>query len=214
MEKHKNLASARLAFQGEIKSLTKNSEVSFTGKHQYSYIDIAGVLDYVLPILTKHGILLEQYNIRSEVYNNRNTSEVVESHYLKSTVGIRTVLTLAETGEKVENELFEDSDIKDVRVRGSIITYLRRYSLLTVLGLSAEDDDAGSGGQQKPGFKKPESKPIDDVQAKFKSLGLDSQEAKSALSSVNITTMESAIKFREKFSSVEAMIAGITGGDK
>lgn len=241
---HKNLAAAKLAFQGDIKSLEKNATVSF-GNTGYDYIDLAGILDYVLPILTKHGILLEQYNVERDVNNTRKTADgTIEEHYARTLVGIRTIVTHVESGESMSNTLCDPSEVKDIKGRGALITYLRRYSILTVLGLSAEDDDAGSGGKKKqplgtgdpeqrkqqpppktddkkpagqppksalPAANEPLKKTDEEIQAEFKELGLDSKEAKEALTSVNIGTMQGAIAFRKKFGTTQEMIEGIMG---
>ena len=232
---HKSLAMAKLHFQGEIKSLTKSSSVEFNGKKQYDYVDLAATLDYVLPILTKHGLLLEQFTVERDITNKRETKAAdgavtKEEHYVRTILGIRTVLSHPETDEKQENVLYDSSEIKDIKARGGMITYLRRYSALTILGLSAEDDDAGSGGQpkaprtptpdpeKKPAARPPEKKPGEvkktdaEITAEFDELGLNTKEVQIALQAVGINTMAAAIKFRRKYETTEQMMAAIEGG--
>lgn len=234
MAEHKNLAMAKLHFQSEISSLTKASSVEFNGKKQYDYVDLATLLDYALPILTKHGLLLEQFNIERDISNVKETkaadgTSTKETHYVRTIVGIKTVLTHPASGEHQTNELFDTSDIRDIKARGGMITYLRRYSALTMLQLSAEDDDAGSGGQpkaprtptpdpeKKPAAKAPDKKPGEvkktdaEIKAEFDELGLNSKDIQIALQGVGINTMAAAIKFRRKYETTEQMMNAIGG---
>lgn len=231
---HKSLAMAKLHFQGDIKSLTKSSSVEFNGKKQYDYVDLATTLDYVLPILTMHGLLLEQFTVERDITNKRESKAAdgtvtKEEHYVRTIIGIRSVLSHPETGGVQENILYDSSEIKDIKARGGMITYLRRYSALTILGLSAEDDDAGSGGQPKapraptpdpekrPAAKAPQSKPDEvkktdaEIKAEFDELGLNTKEVQLALQAVGINTMAAAIKFRRKYETTEQMMSGIEG---
>jgi len=238
MAEHKNLAMAKLHFQGDIQSLTKGSSVEFNGKKQYDYVDLATLLDYALPILSRHGLLLEQFNIERDVSNVKETraadgSSTKETHYVRTMVGIKTVLVHPVSGESQSNELFDTSDIKDIKARGGMITYLRRYSALTILQLSAEDDDAGSGGapkklgerspdpEQKPAqrsappAKKPEgaTKKTDaEIKKEFDDLGLNDTNVQKALAAVSINTMLAAIAFRKKYESTAQMMDAIEGG--
>lgn len=231
---HKSLAMAKLHFQGEIKSLTKSSSVEFNGKKQYDYVDLAALMDYALPILTKHGLLLEQFTTQRDITNKRETKAAdgtvtKDEHYVKTTIGIRSVLSHPETSSTQDNLLYDASDIKSIKEMGGLITYLRRYSALTILGLSAEDDDGGSGGKPKGDRtptpdpeKKPAAKPADkkpaepkktdaEIKKEFEDLGLGDKGVQTALQAVGINTMAAAIKFRANYPSTEAMMAAIEG---
>jgi hypothetical protein len=71
---------------------------------------------------------------------------------------IRTILHCADT----EDELMDTvilPDLDDPQKMGSCITYYRRYSLQSLLGLQAEDDD----GNKASTYKKPAEVKIEDV---------------------------------------------------
>lgn len=68
-----------------------------------------------------------------------------------------------DTGEIVTSEM-QLGNITDPQKRGSEITYYRRYTLQSLLGLQAEDDDANKASQAT----KEESKPwLDEKGFKF-----------------------------------------------
>ena len=59
-------------------------------------------------------------------------------------------------GEKIIGDLELITTKQDPQMLGSSLTYARRYSLLTMLGLKAEDDDGNlTSGVTKPTEKKP-----------------------------------------------------------
>lgn len=240
-QSHKSLAAAKLAFQSEIKSIVKDAEGQ-TGNQVYDYLTLPALLDYALPILSKHGLLLEQFNADREIYNERSkedgTGKSHEKVFNKIVIGIRTVLTHVDSKESQENLLYDASEIANIKARGSLITYLRRYSALTMLGLSAEDDD-GSGGDQKKPPRTPDperrpalaQKPADRapaprkdpndekktreaaIQKEFNDLGLSAPEVQKALGAVNITTMVAAIAFYKRFNDLEKMMNALNGGN-
>ena len=56
-----------------------------------------------------------------------------------------------ESGEIIEMDLELITTKKDPQMIGSSLTYMRRYGLMTILGLRAEDDDGNQGsGKVKP----------------------------------------------------------------
>lgn len=71
-------------------------------------------------------------------------------------VKLITTLYHIETGEFISAEYpIQPSDPKNPQSLGSALTYARRYSLCTILGLAPEDDDANSAIPQKPTQQKP-----------------------------------------------------------
>lgn len=118
-----------LEVQKEIGAISKDSENPF---FHSKYFDINKLLEVVKPVLSAHGLVLLQplSNIEG-----------------KST--IKTILVEAETGETLSNETFLTEN-PDPQKMGSAITYYRRYSLQSLLGLQAEDDDANKASEKKP----------------------------------------------------------------
>jgi hypothetical protein len=58
---------------------------------------------------------------------------------------------------------------------GSALTYARRYSLMAACGIAAEDDD-GNAGSKKP-IPKPESKPVNPLDAVVQKVTAESAES-------------------------------------
>lgn len=108
----------------EIGKISKDSTNPF---YKSKYFDINQLLEHVEPILQKNGLLVLQPIIKNVV-----TTEIID----------------IESGEKVSSEL-ELTNQNDPQKRGSEITYYRRYTLGSLLGLQAEDDDANSTVKSK-----------------------------------------------------------------
>lgn len=114
------LAAALALAQGEMGVALKDA----TNPHFKSkYADLASVLDACRPALSKHGLAVLQL---PEVGDGRLVVTTVLVH--KSGQQIRTSL-----GTK----LAQDTP----QAIGSAITYLRRYSLMAVVGIAPDDDD-------------------------------------------------------------------------
>lgn len=101
----------------EIGIISKDSTNPF---FKSKYFDVNSLLEHVEPILQKHDLLLLQ-----PIKQGFVITEIIDT----------------KSGEKISSELML-SDLKDPQKKGSEITYYRRYTLQSVLGLQAEDDDA------------------------------------------------------------------------
>ena len=108
--------------QKEIGAISKDSQNSF---YKNKYFDINKLIQHVLPILDKHKLLLLQ-----PIRDNKVCSVILELE-----------------GGFVESSLELPSNL-DAQKIGSAITYYRRYTLQSLLGLQAEDDD-GNGAIPK-----------------------------------------------------------------
>lgn len=116
-----------LTFQSKVGAISKDSTNPFFKK---KYFDINKLLSVIEPILSNLGLVLLQ-----------------PLTYLDGKSAIKTMLIDAETGEKIEYiiPLPENSEPQKM---GSIITYYRRYSLQSLLGLQAEDDDGNKASDK------------------------------------------------------------------
>jgi hypothetical protein len=101
----------------EIGAISKDSTNPF---FKSKYFDINGLLKHVEPLLDKNGLLLLQPIIKGEVF-----SEIID----------------VENGDSVTSSMLLPN-IQDPQKVGSAVTYYRRYTLQSLLGLQAEDDDA------------------------------------------------------------------------
>lgn len=118
MEIYKKLLEAKK----EIGKISKDSTNPF---FKSKYFDINAILDHVEPILQKNSLLLLQ-PIQDQL--------------------VKTVIYHSESGEYVSSEIALPQ-LNDPQKLGSAITYYRRYTLQSLLGLQAEDDDANKASR-------------------------------------------------------------------
>jgi len=116
----KTLNESLLCFQSKAVAVHKNAKAD-----RYKYADLPAVLEAVIEPLTDCGLVLRQ---RTEYDRTANVAILVTS------------LIHVATGERETQELPLFIDDKPQSF-GSRLTYFRRYSILTILGLSPEDDD-------------------------------------------------------------------------
>lgn len=116
-------------FQEECPVIKLNTTVK-TPKFSYKYADLPAILEVVKPLLQKHNFIYSwSCNLDGSV----------------------TCRVLHKSGEQLESTcLIKSSD--DPKQQGGAITYAKRYSLVALLGIVAEEDkDAPSnGGRSKP----------------------------------------------------------------
>jgi hypothetical protein len=128
----KELLKALSNVKKEVGSLSKTETNPF---FKSKYFDINSLIQQVDPLLEKYGLLLlqpiENGNVISKIYH-------------------------VETAESVSSSIILPN-LTDPQKLGSAITYYRRYTLQSLLGLQAEDDDANKASQP--------SKPQQSVQA-------------------------------------------------
>ena len=139
-ESIKNIAAAQLKVQKEIKDISKDS----TG-YGYKYTSFDKLVQYLRPLLAKHGISFIQMPVGGDKYDEGN-----------GTVGLQTLYMHAESGEWITNVIkspvAESKGMNQYQSIGSAITYFRRYSLSSFVGIASEEDvDAAS--KESPGRK-------------------------------------------------------------
>lgn len=135
------LAAALLAAQGEMPALHKDA----TNPHFKSqFVSLTNVVANVGPILNKHGIVFLQF----------------PTTLPDGSPGLRTRLEHAETSEYVEDTMPLMLAKDDPQAQGSALTYARRYSLMAILGLVADEDDDGNGASRpQQQFRAPAQRP-------------------------------------------------------
>jgi hypothetical protein len=112
-----------------------------------SYAGLDAVWDAIQKPLTSNGLAVSQIVWRNED-RLMVTTELLHSsgQWLRGDVGVR--IPLQKNKEGVEFE--------DPQKLGSLITYLRRYSLAAIVGLAVEgEDDDAEGAMQRNGHSKP-----------------------------------------------------------
>lgn len=133
------LAEALVEFQKNAPHIAKDS-INPHFKNKYASLDT--IMDAVRVPLATVGLALSQHP----------TSE-------NGFPGLRTILLHA-SGERLEDVMLLSADKPGPQAQGSALTYARRYAVLAVLGLVAdEDDDANAAEKPKQAASKPAAKP-------------------------------------------------------
>lgn len=130
-----NLSKKFMQVLNEVPNFSTD-ETANAGSRTYKYLNLATLLKNIKPIFEKHGIAFSQ----KVTFNGTGDG--------------RQVLGTVETIIFDENEqqtvcsfpIFITGDPQQV---GSALTYARRYSLTTVLGIFPDKDDDGSCAKQK-----------------------------------------------------------------
>lgn len=115
-----------VAALGELGETAKR-KVADTGTYSYGYADLGDVLGDVRPVLRRHHLGLSQY--------------VVTNSYDR-TVTVATRL-LHVSGDHYAAGRLTYPLPPNIQQLGSLITYLRRYSIGAALGIGTVDDDDG-----------------------------------------------------------------------
>ncbi|SPT99151.1 recombination protein, phage associated [Lysinibacillus capsici] len=118
------LAKALSLFQGEVKQPLKDKANPF---FKSKYVPLENVVEAITEIAPKHGLSFIQYPINQD-----------------NKVGVVTVL-MHSSGEYIQMEpIFTTPAKNDAQATGSVITYLKRYSLSAVFGITSDEDDDGN----------------------------------------------------------------------
>jgi len=122
----KELLTALANVKKEVGTLSKTETNPF---FKSKYFDINSLIQQVEPLLEKNGLILLQ-----PILSNR----------------VQSIIFHVETSQQVYSEI-ELQQFNDPQKLGSAITYYRRYTLQSLLGLQAEDDDGNKASQpQQP----------------------------------------------------------------
>lgn len=89
--------------------------------YNYKYFDINQLVEKLLPFLDKEGITVTQP--------------------LGNLEGRPALITRLQCGDEVSQTAVPLPDLDDPQKMGSVITYYRRYSLVSLFLLQSEDDD-------------------------------------------------------------------------
>jgi len=120
------------------------------GKYDFQYTDLTGIIDEVKPHLSKNGVTVLQ-----QAY-----TEMVEGNFLVSV----TTRLVHSSGEWIESKpLSYPVGENDIQGMGGLITYMKRYSLSAILGISTEADDDGNLASGNTATFKASAKQLDYV---------------------------------------------------
>jgi hypothetical protein len=150
----KGIIKALGEFQQLCPAIKKDSSANVTTKKGDKYSYKYGSLPHVLEVIKPHLKKTELMYTQPIVYRDGLTFLYTTVYHIP-------------TGEKIESKmLIPDVEFIGMNVfqsLGSGITYLRRYTLMAILGIVAEEDDNDAQGKAKP---KGDKKAQTDVQEK------------------------------------------------
>ena len=118
----KELPKAFVALQADLKPVSKSATNPF---FKSKYAPLPEVMESIQPLLAKHKLAVMQ-----------------PMTHLNGEPAIKTIL-IHESGEMIEETSPVFLDKKNAQSHGSAITYARRYGVMSLLGLVADNDDDG-----------------------------------------------------------------------
>ena len=128
------LDAALAKAQGEFVAAMKDSpNPAFKSK----YADLTAIMEAIRPALTKNGISVTQWPVHSD--DGR----------------VHMVTRVAHDGEWMRGHFSMPVVKHDAHGYGSIVTYLRRYSLASCLGVVSDLDDDGNAASGKTPSQQP-----------------------------------------------------------
>lgn len=149
-----SLAESLLAFQRDAPAVQKSA---INPHFRNRYVPLEELIGAVVPALAKRGLVLLQ----------------APTTLADGTPALRTRLWHAESDESVDDVMpLALADGATPQAQGSAITYARRYALMAMLGLAADEDDdaerASVGGSSGAGARSLSSaSPLTDKQVKL-----------------------------------------------
>ncbi len=126
----KALAAALVEFQKNAPIIAKDGTNPHYGN---KYATLAAIMDAVLPKLAANALAVSQHPCE-----------------LNGFPALKTIL-MHDSGEILESTMLLAVDKGGPQAQGSALTYARRYAVLAVLGLVADEDDDGEAATREKG---------------------------------------------------------------
>jgi len=127
MSKQQSINEKLFNLQQEIGTISKDAKNPF---YKSKYFDINSLIKQLHEKLGKYRLSLKQ-PIKFDAINNLSY--------------IQTYFECADTSQRSDSSEMKLPEISDPQKMGSIITYYRRYTLVSLLALQAVDDDGNLG---------------------------------------------------------------------
>lgn len=146
------LSKALAKFQEEVKQPLKDKNNPF---FKSKYVPLENVVEAITDVAPKNGLSLVQWALNDE--NGR--------------VGVATML-MHESGEWIEfDAVHMKADKETAQGAGALITYLKRYSLSAVFGITSDQDDDGNGASGNVNKNAPRQTPPKQIAATQAEIG-------------------------------------------
>ena len=140
MNKSETIGALAKALVQAISEMENASKNSVNPHFKSKYADLAEVIATTKPTLQKYGLAVAQFPC-----------------FEGGAVGVETII-LHDSGEWMSGTAYSPIPKQDPQAVGSAITYLRRYSLAAVCGLTQEDDDGHAATKPKTAAPKAETR--------------------------------------------------------
>lgn len=133
------IVKALSVFQANVGNIAKDKK-----GYNYKYADISAVLKEVRPVLSKNEMCISQFT---------ETNDKVINGVVMEYVTVTTLLAHSK-GQWFKSSIkacvnSNQGKMANIQAIGSITTYLRRYSLSSMLGIATDDDTDGAIGDGK-----------------------------------------------------------------
>lgn len=151
------LASALVKAQAEFGAVPKGSVNPF---FKSKYAALPDVVQHATPILTKHGLAVSQFI---------DADDTMTTYLLHS------------SGQFIAHTMTMHLVKSDPQSQGSAVTYARRYSYMSALGLVADEDDDGNSGTRPTVKTVSRPKPVDNLRKLLQEKYPDSKARKEYL---------------------------------
>ena len=132
----KELAAALSKAQGCIEDATKS-----TAAYNYKYADLSQILRLVRPVFAENGLSLTQFPC------DGGSSVSVESMLMHSSGQWLS--------QKFSMDVEASKGMSKAQSAGVVITYMRRYALAAIAGITQEDNDAALQRKQEKAASEP-----------------------------------------------------------
>lgn len=129
------ISKAMAEFQKEVKQPLKDADNPF---FKSKYVPLESVVEAIMDVAPKHGLSFTQWPLNSE----------------SGQVGVATIL-MHTSGEFIEfDPVFMQADKQTAQGYGALITYIKRYTLSAIFGITSDQDDDGNGASGNNGRQK------------------------------------------------------------
>lgn len=119
------LSKALSKFQSDVKQPFKDADNPF---FRSKYVPLESVVEAINGTAPKHGLSFTQWALNDDT--NR--------------IGVQTLL-MHESGEWIEYDpVFMNADKQTAQGYGALLTYIKRYTLSAIFGITSDQDDDGN----------------------------------------------------------------------
>jgi len=123
------ISQAMAKFQEEVKQPFRDADNPF---FKSKYVPLENVVEAIHDIAPKHGLSFVQFPLNDDT----------------GRVGVSTLL-MHESGEWIEfPPVFFEAEKQTPQGYGALITYIKRYSLSAIFGITSDQDDDGNESSQ------------------------------------------------------------------